>query len=165
MIPIIHLYNILIVMTLGIPTCWKGIYGLKAAQACSLQTTFASWLVFYIPCQAEPRVLLANSGRHLHSLNEFGEKHLHYHLIHSTFHSCLCKTKVILLFQGVLLQRSFLCNSCGQSHTTLFLELRDYITLDHFLWGFFPWKDLLVSHMAQNFPASSLLIPRFFPFQ
>lgn len=40
-------------MTLGIPSCRKGIYGLKAAQACFLQNTFASWLVFYIPCQAE----------------------------------------------------------------------------------------------------------------
>lgn len=79
-------------------------------------------------------------------------------------HSCLCKTKVVLLCQGVLLQRSFLCNSCGQSHPTQFLELHNYITLGHFLWGFFPCRGLLVSHMAQNLPATSLPHPQILPF-
>lgn len=80
MIPIIHINNILIVVTLGVPSFWKRIYRLKATQACSLQNSFASWLVFNTPCQAEPHnhpphALLANSGRHLHSFSEFYEKH------------------------------------------------------------------------------------------
>lgn len=70
-------------MTLGIPSSWKGTYGLKAAQACSLQNTFPSCLVFILHVRLShiitPHVLLANSGRHLHSLNEFSEKFINFY--------------------------------------------------------------------------------------
>lgn len=64
--------------------------------------------------------------------------------IHSTDITVYLKQKP--LFYEVI----FLCNTCGQSHTTFFLVLHGHINFDSLHRAFFHCRDLLLSHMWET---------------